>query len=209
MLRTPILQRDEALPVKAYYAPEWEIDEEKDPTKDFGMTPEKWEYYNKVVWPPNYVFPETGLPKPREVFHCRQSIHCSPKRMWKACQFLLKMNVDDALVQLEFQHFRASKILEEVLKEAKNRAHNEFHIEFPGEMHIAEAFPIQEKIIKGFRIHAKYRICKIRYRYINVFVRLEEGDGPGYKSRNPMPDGWQKMENYYDYLRSRTVKYGL
>lgn len=61
MLRTPILQRDEALPVKAvsllllvtlrffqYYAPEWEIDEEKDPTKGFGMTPEKWEYYNKV-----------------------------------------------------------------------------------------------------------------------------------------------------------------
>ena len=31
------------------------------------MTPEKWEHYNKVVWPPGYVVPETGLPKAKEV----------------------------------------------------------------------------------------------------------------------------------------------
>lgn len=33
-----------------------------------GVTPEKWEYLNKVVWPPNYVVPETGKAKAREIF---------------------------------------------------------------------------------------------------------------------------------------------
>jgi hypothetical protein len=72
-------------PVQQPYAPEWDLTEGKEEeiekrkrdwnSKDkmsmwpyrwhdkYGMTPEKWEYYNKVVWPPNYVVPETGKPK--------------------------------------------------------------------------------------------------------------------------------------------------
>ncbi|KJH43555.1 REX1 DNA Repair [Dictyocaulus viviparus] len=180
-LREPILQRDEVLATKNYYAPEWELDKKpnKDdgfpnPLKNYGTTPEKWEYYNKVVWPPNYVVPETGLPKLREVFHCRESVHFSPKRMWQACELVWRRNVDEAITQLQFQQLKSCKILSEVLSEAKERAVNEFHIEFPSDMHVAEAFPIQCNIIKGARRHAHEKWCTIRYRYINIFVRLEE-----------------------------------
>uniref|UniRef100_A0A914R712 Large ribosomal subunit protein uL22m n=1 Tax=Parascaris equorum TaxID=6256 RepID=A0A914R712_PAREQ len=151
----------------------------------------------QVVWPPNYVNPETGLPKLREVFHCRESIHFSPKRMWFACQLVWRMNVDEAILQLKFQHTKACLILREVLEEAKMRAEKEFHVEFPSEMHVAEAFPIQSEIIKGARRHAHEIWHTIRYRYIHLFVRLEEGEGPGTKRRERLKDGWEKMEEYY------------
>uniref|UniRef100_A0A7I5E973 39S ribosomal protein L22, mitochondrial n=1 Tax=Haemonchus contortus TaxID=6289 RepID=A0A7I5E973_HAECO len=185
-LRKPKLQRDEVLSSKVYYAPEWDLDKKpnKDadypnPLKNYGVTPEKWEYYNKVVWPPHYVVPEIGLPKSREVFHCRES-------QLKSC-----------------------KILAEVLTEAKDRAANEFHIEFPSDMFVAEAFPVQCQIIKGARRHAHENWCTIRYRYINIFVRLQEGTPPGFKLREKLKNGWEHMEAYYEYLRSRTKKYSI
>ncbi|KAK6055703.1 REX1 DNA Repair, partial [Cooperia oncophora] len=188
-LRKPILQRDEVLSPKVYYAPEWELDKKPnkdagypDPLKGYGMTPEKWEYYNKVVWPPHYIVPETGLPKAREVFHCRESVHFSPKRMWQACQLIWRTNVDEAITQLNFQQIKSCKILAEVLTEAKERAVNEFHIEFPSDMFVADAFPIQCQIVKGARRHAHENWCTIRYRYINIFVRLEEGSPRNSKS---------------------------
>jgi hypothetical protein len=76
-------------------------------------------------------------------------------------------------------------------------------------MFVAEAFPIQCKIIKGARRHAREHWHSMRYRYINLFVRLEEGEPPNYKGREPMPDGWEKMEDYYRYLRERDFKYSL
>ncbi|GMS87808.1 hypothetical protein PENTCL1PPCAC_9983 [Pristionchus entomophagus] len=212
-LRKPVLQRDEMVAPKVYYAPEWDLakkanDDEgwANPLKGYGMTPEKWEYYNKVVWPPGYIVPETGLPKTKEVFHCRQSIHFSPRRAWYACQLAWRMNVDEALVQLDLQQTKASGILAEVLREAKKRASDEFHIEFPSRMHVAEAFPVQSNIIKGARRHAHEDWNEIRYRYIHLYVRLEEGEGPGCKSREKPKDGWEKMEAYYKYLRSRQIK---
>ncbi|VDM79893.1 unnamed protein product [Strongylus vulgaris] len=173
------------------------------------MTPEKWEYYNKVVWPPNYIVPETGLPKLREVFHCRESIHFSPKRMWQACQLVWRTNVDEAITQLNFQQMKSCTILAEVLSEAKERAEKEFHIEFPSDMYVADAFPIQSNIIKGARRHAHENWCTIRYRYINVFVRLEEGDPPPFRTREKLKNGWEHMEAYYEYLRSRSKKYSF
>ncbi|GMR40589.1 hypothetical protein PMAYCL1PPCAC_10784, partial [Pristionchus mayeri] len=215
-LHKPVLQRDEVIPPKVYYAPEWRLDEKAngdeglpDPLKEYGMTPEKWEHYNQVVWPPGYVVPETGLPKTREVFHCRQSIHFSPRRAWYACQLVWRMNVDEALVQLDLQQIKSTGILAEVLREAKDRAANEFHIEHPSRMHVAEAFPIQSNIIKGARRHAHEAWNTIRYRYTHLYVRLEEGEGPGYKGREKPKDGWDKMSDYYKYLRSRQIKYSI
>ncbi|VDK55520.1 unnamed protein product [Anisakis simplex] len=215
-LRKPKMQRDERVKPKLYYAPEWDLDKKPngdegypDPLKGYGMTPEKWEYQNKVVWPPNYVNPETGLPKLREVYHCRESIHFSPKRMWTTCQLVWRMNVDEAILQLKFQNRKGADILKEILEEAKERAEKEFHIEFPSQMHVAEAFPIQSEIIKGARRHAHEMWHTIRYRYIHVFVRLEEGEGPGVKGRLKPKDGWEKMEEYYAYLRSRQIKYSI
>jgi hypothetical protein len=36
--------------------------------------------------------------------------------------------------------------------------------------------------------------------------RLEEGEPPKFKGREPDPDGWDKMIDYYTYLRSRDFK---
>lgn len=215
-LHKPIIQRFEKTKPKLFYAPEWPLDENPNgdegypnPLKMYGMTPEKWNYYNKVVWPPNFVNPETGLPVRRQVFHCKESVHCSPKRMWTACYFIRKRNVDDAILQLNFTLTRACAILKELLEEAKERARNEFNVEFPSEMHIAEAFPVQCKIVKSARRHAHEQWHEIRHRYIHIFVRLEEGEGPGLPAESRKTDGWQKMEEYYKYLRSRDIKYSI
>ncbi|MFH4980337.1 hypothetical protein AB6A40_007046 [Gnathostoma spinigerum] len=215
-LRKPHIQRFYKEKPKLFYAPEWKLDEKPnkeegypDPLKGYEMTPEKWEYQNKVVWPPNFLCPETKLPKLREVYHCKESIHFSPKRMWTACQLVWRLNVDEAIRQLKFQQTKACTILAAVLEEAKERAGKEFNVEYPSDMHVAEAFPIQCKIIKGARRHAHEVWNVIRYRYIHVFVRLEEGDGPGFRGREKPKDTWEMMDEYYRYLRSRRIKYSL
>ncbi|KAH7731595.1 Protein MRPL-22 [Aphelenchoides avenae] len=215
-LAKPTIQRFERpLAPKLYYAPDWEIDfseekgEEYSPLKWYGMTPEKWEYYNKVVWPPHYVVPETGQPKPQEVYHCRESMHYSPKRMWTVCEFVRRMTVKDALLQLRFKQTKGCQLLAEIITEARDRAKKEFKIEKADEMFVAEAFPIQSHIVKGARRHARENWNTIRYRYINVFVRLEKGTPPTYKGREKTDDGWEKMEKYYEYLRNRDIKYSL
>lgn len=63
-------------------------------------------------------------------------------------------------------------ILRQALIDAKKKASKEIHVEFPSDMHVAEAFPIQCQIVKGFRRHARERMTVMRYRYINLFVRL-------------------------------------
>lgn len=63
--------------------------------------------------------------------------------------------------------------MSQLLKEAKDRARDEFHIENPSNMFVAEAFPIQDKIIKGRRHHARNMVAIRRFRYINVFVRYD------------------------------------
>ncbi|KAF1762174.1 hypothetical protein GCK72_010436 [Caenorhabditis remanei] len=215
-LRIPKLQKDEQLSSKVYFAPEWDLEKKPnldegfvDPLKGYGMTPEKWEYYNKVVWQPNYIVPETGLPKAKEVFHCKESVHFSPKRMWAACQLVWKMNVDEAITQLDMQQLKGCTLLMETLKKAKTRAANEFHIEYPSQMYVADAFPVQSNIVKGARRHAHDNWNTIRYRYIHIFVRLEEGPAPAQKQRHATKSGWDHMDAYYNYLRSRSVKYSI
>uniref|UniRef100_A0A0N4ZSI3 Large ribosomal subunit protein uL22m n=1 Tax=Parastrongyloides trichosuri TaxID=131310 RepID=A0A0N4ZSI3_PARTI len=213
-LRTPKIQREEIIAPKLYYSPEWVLENDDEtkyitPLNNYGMTPEKWEFYNKTVWPPGYIVPETGLPKSREVFHCRESIHFSPKRMWQACELVRCMNVDEAILQLELQQIKGCLILADVLKEAKKRASKEFNIEFPSDMHVAEAFGIQCQIIKGVRRHARGAYHRIKYRYIDLYVRLEEGEGPDFKGRLKPKNGFEKGEEYIEYLRSRSIKYSI
>ena len=129
--------------------------------------------------------------------------------MWPACQFVRGFNVDFAIEQLRFKQKKSTLMLAEILEEAKERAKNEFHVADPGNMFVAEAFPIQCKIVKGARRHARDNWCTIRYRYINVFVRLEEGDPRNLNKRVRQPDGWEKMNDYYSYLRSRDFKYSI
>ena len=69
--------------------------------------------------------------------------------MWQACHLAWKLPVDEAITQLQYQNMKGPSILAEVLQEAKKRASHEFHIEFPSNMYVADAFPVQSKIIKG------------------------------------------------------------
>uniref|UniRef100_A0A0K0ERR6 Large ribosomal subunit protein uL22m n=1 Tax=Strongyloides stercoralis TaxID=6248 RepID=A0A0K0ERR6_STRER len=215
-LRTPKIQRDEVISPKVYYSPEWVLEKDPEdemkeitPMNKYGMTPQKWEFYNKTIWPPGYIVPETGLPKSKEVFHCREQIHFSPKRMWQACQFIVTMNIDEAILQLELKKIKGCLILSEVLREAKKRASEEFSVEFPSDMHVAEAFPIQSNIIYGARRIRGGNVTRIRYRYIDLYVRLEEGKGPDFKSRLKPKDGFDKGNDYIEYLRSRSIKYSI
>ncbi|CDW55993.1 hydroxymethylglutaryl coa synthase 1 [Trichuris trichiura] len=48
-----------------FVAPEWNPENSK-----YGPTPEKWQYYDNIVWPPNC---DDGK-KPGEVFHCRENV---------------------------------------------------------------------------------------------------------------------------------------
>ena len=59
-----------------------------------------------------------------------------------------------------------------MLEEAKERAKKEFHIENTDNMFVAEAFPRQEKIIRGKKRHAHDRWTEVRHRYIHLFVRF-------------------------------------
>lgn len=164
----------------------------------------------QVVWNPNHIVPETGLPKAREVFHCRESVHYAPKKIWPACQFVRGQNVDYAVQQLRYKQNKSCLVLADVIDEAQKRAQDEFHIAEPGKnMFVAEAFPLQHRILKGTRRHARENWNTIRYRYIHIFVRLEEGEPRNLNTRVRLPDGWEKMDNYYDYLRSREMKYSL
>lgn len=47
-LSKPKIQRDEQVPLKVYYVPEWKTSH-INPLKKYGITPEKWEFYNKVL----------------------------------------------------------------------------------------------------------------------------------------------------------------
>ncbi|EFO23337.2 hypothetical protein LOAG_05144 [Loa loa] len=137
-LRQPKLQLDEQVRPKLYYAPEWDLEKRHDGEEGEShpmigqdvMTPEKWNYYNKVVWPPNYVSPETGLPLLRQVYYCRESVHCSPKRMFMACHLVWRLNVDEALEQLRLQRKKACTILRQALIEAKRKHLQNFTLNF-------------------------------------------------------------------------------
>uniref|UniRef100_A0A1I7SQL0 Large ribosomal subunit protein uL22m n=1 Tax=Bursaphelenchus xylophilus TaxID=6326 RepID=A0A1I7SQL0_BURXY len=211
----PTIQRFEEPQKKVFYAPEWEFknrrneDKEYNPAKEYGMTPEKWEYQNNVVWPAGHIVPETGLPKAAEVFHCVENIHSSTRKMFYACQFAWRMNVDDAISQLKFKLGKTSLILASALEEAKSRAETEFYINNPSEMFVAECFAIQCRILKSYKRHARENWNKTRHRYVHLFVRLEEGVAPQHKRAVPIPHGWDKMRDYYAYLRSREVRYSI
>ncbi|KAF7632815.1 hypothetical protein Mgra_00007804 [Meloidogyne graminicola] len=192
------IQRFEKPTPKIYYAPQWRLDksgqrdeniEKYSPMNNYGVTPDKWEYLNKVVWPPNHVVPETGEPKPREVFHVKESIHIHPKKIFPSCYFAQNMIASEAIKQLRHKQTKPTLLLAETIEEAVEKASDEFKIENPLErMFVAEAFGIQCKIIKSLRRHAKGQWNILRHRYINLHVRLEEGEPPKFKGREPDPN---------------------
>lgn len=74
---------------------------------------------------------------------------------------------------------------------------------------LAEAFARNSLIMKGFRKHARMRMGIIRYRYSDIFIRLEEGKPPENRARFAPFGGYNMMDEYVQKLRDRRILYGL
>lgn len=73
-----------------------------------------------------------------------------------------------------------------------------------------EAFPLQSLIIKGVRRHARARYGIVKYRYSDIFLRLEEGKPPEeYRGRHMPFGGWNMMKEYVQQIRDRRINFGL
>ena len=131
----------------------------------------KWPTYNDIVYPPD------GTYRPAFVTHMESNIKYSPEKMWQIACLLRGKTVEEAFKQLMFLNLKGARIMERILQDAQEIAVREQHFEFKSNMWVAEALTDQSKIIRGMRRHRR-RIGVIRYRYCNVYLRLEEGKPP-------------------------------
>uniref|UniRef100_A0A5S6QKP2 Large ribosomal subunit protein uL22m n=1 Tax=Trichuris muris TaxID=70415 RepID=A0A5S6QKP2_TRIMR len=181
-----------------FVAPEWDPKDSK-----YGLTPEKWRYYDNVVWPPGC---DDGK-MPGVVFHCRENVKHSWRKMWYVCHLIRGLNIDDALAQLDCTPRKGALIMKEILLEAQRKASDEHCLHQKSNLWVAEAACRNSLIIKGLRRHARERWGIVHYRYCNVFVRLEEGK-PDHETRFPLHRlGWYMLEKHVKSLRDRRIPY--
>ena len=120
------------------------------------------------------------------------------------------LSIEEALKQLSFPTKISPKgcvIAKEVLEEAQEKAMKEHNFEFATNMWVAEAFTNQAQIVKSMRRHARMRFGIIKHRYINFYVRLEEGKPPKHYEEWKQ-DHWnshQWLEHYMKEHRKKTV----
>ncbi|KRY41366.1 putative arginine--tRNA ligase, mitochondrial [Trichinella spiralis] len=180
-----------------FVAPEWDLTR-----KTNGISIDEWQYYDNVIWPPHCES------KVGEVFHYRENVRYSAKRMWYVCQMIQGLRIDDALLQLDHTPRKGATIMKEILLEAQEKASSEHCIEQKANLWIAEAFARNSLIVKGVRRHALERWGIVKYRYSNVFVRLQEGDPPQQVTRFPKKlCGWKTVEKYMEEIRNRKIMY--
>uniref|UniRef100_A0A0K2TAG7 Large ribosomal subunit protein uL22m n=1 Tax=Lepeophtheirus salmonis TaxID=72036 RepID=A0A0K2TAG7_LEPSM len=132
-----------------------------------------WPSYNERVH-----LPEEGLIRPAYVTHMRSMIKHSPKRMWYYASFVRGLTVDEALKQLSFIDRKGAHIIREVIEEAVELAVAEHDVEYRTNLWIAESLSDVCDRIKGYRRHARMRFGIVEYKYVNYYVRLEEGRPP-------------------------------
>lgn len=232
----PHIQRDEKPNYKTWWAPEWDLtktetsDEVYSPLRRRLMTPDKWRYQNQVGdrfgrrflgglarWlrragdrpaQAGGILPlrgEHSLLRAQDVLSLPVRLEDEGGRRDFAAQVQAEQGGQgDGRASLQ-----GSAILADALEEAKKNAEKELTLDDPSNLFVAEAFSIQCRILKSQRRHAHENWQTVRHRYIHLFVRLEEGEPPSYKGRKPLPDGWEKMRDYYSYLRSRDFNYSL
>ncbi|KRX19727.1 putative arginine--tRNA ligase, mitochondrial [Trichinella nelsoni] len=180
-----------------FVAPEWDLTR-----KTNGISIDEWQYYDNVIWPPHCES------KVGEVFHYRENVRYSAKRMWYVCHMIHGLRIDDALLQLDHTPLKGATIMKEILLEAQEKASSEHCIEQKANLWIAEAFARNSLIVKGVRRHALERWGIVKYRYSNVFVRLQEGDPPQQVTRFPKKlCGWKTVEKYMEEIRNRKIMY--
>ena len=75
---------------------------------------------------------------------------------------------------------------------------------------VAESFAVQSQTVKGVRRHARGRMGEITYRYVNYYVRLEEGAPPPvYREEDTLNeiDPRRSLEEYIRGHRAKHVPY--
>jgi len=133
----------------------------------------QWPVYNKRMYAPD------GTYRPAFVTHMRANVKYSPEKMWYVAAFCRGKTIDEAFKQLEFMNVKGARIMTDVLKEAREMALTEHHFEYSSDMWVAEALTERSKIIHTIRRHKAGRgLGDVKYRYCNIFVRLEEGKPP-------------------------------
>jgi len=168
--------------------------------------PVKWKNYNNVVYPPR----EEGEPiRPAEVYHVRENIKYSKKKMWYIACMIRGMSVDEALKQLLFVERKGAAILREILLEAQEEAVKEHNVEFKSNLFIADSFVQKSKVIKSARKHARPRFGEVRFGYIHYFLCLREGPPPKQYSEHLHMTGNDKMAEYIDDARHRSFRHSL
>lgn len=160
----------------------------------------EWPTFNKRIHVPDGTF------RPAYVCHMRTNIKYSPDKMWYIASFIRGMTIDEALKQLQFKPQKGCRVVEEVLKEARDLAVNEHHFEYPTNMWVAESFCEMFDILTGMKRHGKGRMSTIKYRYISYFVRLEEGVPPEHYYDHKAPKSSQQLlEKYVQDHRSKFI----
>ena len=160
----------------------------------------EWPTYNDRVYAPDGTF------RPAFVCHMRTKIKYSNDKLWYISSFIRGMTVDDALKELQFIDKKGARIIEEVLKEAREMALTEHHFEFPTNMWVAESFSDSFENLHSIRRHARSKIGNVVHRYITYFIRLEEGVPPEhYYDHRVQKNPKQMLEEYVQEHRSKYI----
>ncbi|OQR70872.1 39S ribosomal protein L22 [Tropilaelaps mercedesae] len=160
-----------------------------------------WEKKNTVIHSPEE-------PVNRYLVHYRSQVNYAMKKMLPITWKIRGLTIDDAIAQMEFDNRKGAKILKEILKEAQDLAVKEHNIEFRSNLWVAEAFTTTGNCLKGIRKHSRARFGEIKYRYSNVFVRLEEGSRPKHYYDPPLT-AEQKLKQFSKELGDRYVMYSI
>lgn len=168
--------------------------------------PSRWPRYNELIQKPQ-VDPNEER-RPATYHHYRENIKSSPKKMWFVAKFLRGLNVDEAIKQCSFMPNKPAQIAADVLKEAQDKAVREHDFEYKSKMWIEDCKIGKGLVIKGVRKHARMRYGTINYFYCHMMIKLTEGEPPVDFYR-PKKDGNDLLRQYYDELRSRTIKQGI
>ncbi|CAD5118842.1 DgyrCDS7520 [Dimorphilus gyrociliatus] len=165
-----------------------------------------WNRMNEIVYPPQR---NDEKRRPAEIWHSRENIKYSYKKLWYIAAMIRGMSIDEALKQLSFYPRKGAIPVREVLLEAQEKAVLENNVEFKSNLWIAESKVERGLIVKGIRKHARMRFGTIHYRYTNYFVKLQEGNPPKDYYTPVDPSGKEKYEEKMKNLRKRTIIFGL
>lgn len=160
-----------------------------------------WPAFNERVYRPD------GEYRPAFVCHMRDNVKYSPQKMWYIANMIRGLSIDEAMKQLQFVHKKGALIAMEVLEEARELAVKEHNVEFRSNLWVAESFAHQGLIVKNIRRHARGRYGIIKHRYLNYFVRLEEGSPPAdyWATYNPKFNAKRMLEDWVEERRQLSV----